>query len=380
MVVVDTNSLINNVPLVGDVFVTVSEVLDEVRDVEARRRLETTLLTTRIETRVPSKEALQRVVAFATATGDIAVLSAADIKLIAVTRMIELEMHGETNLRAAPAAQATVFSKPKGAEEEVPEGEEEEEERDDFYDNVREEGEAGLEEGHEHETPSAVPAPEAAKPSSAKVATSSANESKVSLPGWGDEWVVDAAQLEVTSTSDVAKEAAVEDGSSVACLTADFAMQNVLLQMGLRVLSPDGRRITRAKQWALRCFSCFKITRDMGKLFCPQCGNNTLKRVSISVDAQGSVMAFFNPKNKISKRGSKFPLPKPVGGRAPVFITDECELPKVKQKSFKKETVTEYGFGDSRNRVAERPRVAYGKKNPNESKKRTDKKKKKHAQ
>ncbi len=102
--------------------------------------------------------------------------------------------------------------------------------------------------------------------------------------------------------------------------------------------------------------------------------------MSISVDAQGSVMAFFNPKNKISKRGTKFPMPKPTGGRAPVFITDECELPKAKQKSFRKELTTEYGFGDARNRVAERPRVAYGKKNPNESKKRTDKKKKKHVQ
>lgn len=42
-------------------------------------------------------------------------------------------------------------------------------------------------------------------------------------------------------------------------------MQNVLLQMGLRVLSVEGKRITRVKQWALRCFGCFKITRDMTK-------------------------------------------------------------------------------------------------------------------
>jgi rRNA maturation endonuclease Nob1 len=33
--------------------------------------------------------------------------------------------------------------------------------------------------------------------------------------------------------------------SSVACVTADYAMQNVLLQMGLRLLTRDGRRIAR---------------------------------------------------------------------------------------------------------------------------------------
>ncbi len=53
----------------------------------------------------------------------------------------------------------------------------------------------------------------------------------------------------------------------------------------------------------------------MAKVFCPTCGNNTLKRVSISVDAQGTVMAFLNPKYKISTRGTKYTIPKPTGGR-----------------------------------------------------------------
>ncbi len=286
VVVVDTNSLINNVPLVGDQFVTVAEVLEEVRDAEARRRLETTLLATRIETRAPSKEAVQKVIAFANATGDFAVLSAADIKLIAVTRMIEIELNGEANLRAAPAAQALVYKKPAGAqpegEKEMEEGEEEEdgEERDTFYDNVQ--SHEGATEEHEHSahkreaaeaaavTAQAAPVAEANK--------KAASEGKVTLPGWGDEWVTDAAQLQEEGKSDMAKEQAEkEEGSSVACLTSDFAMQNVLLQMGLRVLSPDGRRITRVKQWALRCFACFKITRDMEKLFCPQVRTGLIK-------------------------------------------------------------------------------------------------------
>ncbi len=42
------------------------------------------------------------------------------------------------------------------------------------------------------------------------------------------------------------------------CMTADFAMQNVLLQMGLSLVGVDGKRIERVKTWVLRCHACFK--------------------------------------------------------------------------------------------------------------------------
>jgi RNA-binding protein NOB1 len=44
----------------------------------------------------------------------------------------------------------------------------------------------------------------------------------------------------------------------VGCMTADFAMQNVLLQMGLNLVSVEGKRIQRVKTWVLRCHACFK--------------------------------------------------------------------------------------------------------------------------
>jgi RNA-binding protein NOB1 len=44
----------------------------------------------------------------------------------------------------------------------------------------------------------------------------------------------------------------------VGCMTADFAMQNVLLQMGLNLVSTDGKKIERVKTWTLRCHACFK--------------------------------------------------------------------------------------------------------------------------
>jgi RNA-binding protein NOB1 len=282
VVVVDTNSIINNVSFasLGDQFVTVSEVLEEVRDPEARRRLENMTMLTTLETRVPSKDAVAKVVAFANSTGDFAVLSGADIKLIALTRMIEVELNGETQLRALPVAQAQVYTKPDSNEQQVEMDDEEDDEKDSFYDEcvMEEGGEVGEETDadsvHSHVVPqetsklAAAPSPAARGPVRTPVARK--GDANVSLPGWGSDWVSNAEQLKGESKGEVAQEPAEEEGSSVTCLTADFAMQNVLLQMGLKVLSPDGKRITRVKQWALRCYTCFKITRNMEKQFCPQ--------------------------------------------------------------------------------------------------------------
>lgn len=43
--------------------------------------------------------------------------------------------------------------------------------------------------------------------------------------------------------------------SSVACITGDFAMQNVLLQMGLRLLAPGGMQIRQLHRYAVCTFS-----------------------------------------------------------------------------------------------------------------------------
>ena len=49
-----------------------------------------------------------------------------------------------------------------------------------------------------------------------------------------------------------------EEPVGVGCMTADFAMQNVLLQMGLDLVGLEGRRIERIKTWVLRCHACFE--------------------------------------------------------------------------------------------------------------------------
>lgn len=111
-----------------------------------------------------------------------------------------------------------------------------------------------------------------------------------------------------------------------ACTTTDFAMQNVLLQMGLVLLSVDGMQIRRLKSWVLRCGACFKIHTDLmdpktglRRMFCSHCGSgDMMQRVSASVDGKtGRLKLYFSKKKQnkhTSARGSKFSLPKPGTG------------------------------------------------------------------
>ena len=103
----------------------------------------------------------------------------------------------------------------------------------------------------------------------------------------------------------------------VATITADFAMQNVLLQMNLNLLSPKTcKRISQLKQTILRCHGCFNITKEMDKQFCPRCGKPTLTRVSCTTNDKGEVKLHLKANMQWNNRGNVFSIPKPVSGRS----------------------------------------------------------------
>ncbi|KAK6137617.1 hypothetical protein DH2020_028643 [Rehmannia glutinosa] len=135
--------------------------------------------------------------------------------------------------------------------------------------------------------------------------------------------------------------------SSVACITTDFAMQNVLLQIGLRLLAPGGMQIRELHRWVLKCHACSKVTTESGRIFCPTCGNGgTLRKVAVTVSENGIVLAARRP--RISLRGTKFSLPMPQGGREAVTknpILREDQLPqKFLYPKTKKKNKQEDGF------------------------------------
>ncbi|KAJ8302934.1 hypothetical protein KUTeg_019330 [Tegillarca granosa] len=140
----------------------------------------------------------------------------------------------------------------------------------------------------------------------------------------GDGWITPANIREIKEKmGNVNTEMA---NVAVGCLTTDFAIQNVLIQMGLNVISVDGMLIKKAKSYVLRCFACMKLTTTVTKQFCPWCGNNTLQKVSMSVEEDGSIKYFLSRRKPVSTRGTKFALPMPKGGKHgnnPILFEDQ---------------------------------------------------------
>ncbi|RMZ68148.1 hypothetical protein GMOD_00004349 [Pyrenophora seminiperda CCB06] len=102
----------------------------------------------------------------------------------------------------------------------------------------------------------------------------------------------------------------------VATMTIDFAMQNVLLQMNLHLLSTNMQRIKNVNTKVLRCHACFNIVKQMDKQFCPRCGQATLQRVSCSTNAKGEFKIHLAKNYQYNKRGDKYSIPKPIAGTA----------------------------------------------------------------
>ena len=177
----------------------------------------------------------------------------------------------------------------------------------------------------------------------------------------------------------------------MACVTTDFAMQNVLLQMGLRLVSADGMRVRRVKQWQLLCGACGTVTSDMDKMFCPKCGNAGLRRVSVSVDRMGRTKLHTRPARmqKHNLQGTKYSIPNKVGGRfdgGMLLREDQMQMGLWNQKLKQKQKAIEsFGGLDVLDKVGltvnQRSDVAFGfgRKNPNSRKGRERRGKKKSA-
>ena len=87
--------------------------------------------------------------------------------------------------------------------------------------------------------------------------------------------------------------------------------------------APDGKEISSVSRFVLRCTACNQVTKEMGRVFCPKCGNATLDRVKITTGADGAELVGVRRKHIL--RGTKFSLPKPKGGRnyGPIMREDE---------------------------------------------------------
>jgi RNA-binding protein NOB1 len=76
-----------------------------------------------------------------------------------------------------------------------------------------------------------------------------------------------ARALGLTPSEDGSVKGRNKDIIPVGCMTADFAMQNVLLQMDLSLVGMEGKKIQKVKTWVLRCHACFKYVRQLPGTF-----------------------------------------------------------------------------------------------------------------
>jgi len=166
----------------------------------------------------------------------------------------------------------------------------------------------------------------------------------------------------------------------VACLTLDFAMQNVILQMNMNLVSVDGMAINSCQKWIKRCLSCRKMVKDMELQYCKHCGSGVLQKLSYTVNKDGSI--HYNlPHHKPSLRGTIYPIPLSKAGKHPEFIATPQQLPaRRKQPRTVDVTDPELQFLDAKSKPRKANVVGYGKRNPNQAKRSIGKKNKTQGQ
>jgi len=338
-------------------YVTVPSVITEIRDEKTRHNLASFPFP--IEQRSVSPEAMAAVSRFARKTGDLAALSGPDLQIIALTYMFETEQHGQERIRTelptiqaakdkapsqkelihvAPFAQDTSTLRPLSMDDflfmdktkfheeyriVMPPSQREVLDAADQIEKAGH-GEAVQIENFQDRTSTEEDRSGEYVPTSTQ--ESSALQNLVendpfwkSVPGSGStlmdpegEWITsENIHLQKHNNSQQSN----ENVSSVAVITTDYAMQNVILQLGLRLLSVNGLSISQIRTSVKRCHGCHAVERDMEKDFCSDCGGHTLVKVTVTVNSKGQTRYRMPWRTIYNTRGTIYPIPKPKGGR-----------------------------------------------------------------
>lgn len=257
-------------------YYTTSDVLAEIKDEASRVRLSS--LSFKLETRQPTPQAILKATEFAKKTGDLAALSKTDLGIIGLC----LDLAQEEGLAIASNPTQTIIH--IGADEK------------------------------------------------------SRIKSKKSLSSEEGQWITpeNIGQIKQKDLLHLPEEqlTSLEQVEPLTCMTADFALQNVLLQLKVPVCAPDGLKVKQLKSWVLRCHACFWYTSDQTRRFCDKCGGPTLIRTSYALDSKTGIPHFFLARHfQFNIRGTKYSTALPEGGRKADIILREDQ--KEYQKAVK---------------------------------------------
>uniref|UniRef100_A0A1B6LHL0 RNA-binding protein NOB1 n=1 Tax=Graphocephala atropunctata TaxID=36148 RepID=A0A1B6LHL0_9HEMI len=344
--VVDTSAFIQNAPLqdMGRNILSIQEVIDEITSKRQLKRL--VVLPYDLKLTNVFSENISFVTEFSKKTGDYPSLSATDIKVMALVYQLEKQHVGADHLKTAPAHDKVVSLRPPQLSAGDPVG---------FFKGDEVKDDSNKKDAEDDNSIITVEVKDSLTEKGAEIGDEEQTELSVQLGGGADDETSLELDLSEMRVSDVLRPLIEEecgsdgdDGGSgdddsesdwitpenirqmkqqmdfgltedkpvtVACLTTDFAMQNVMKQIGLNIVGLDGRVIKHLRTYIFRCYACFKTTSNMTKVFCPKCGNKTLKKVAVSVDENGKQIIHINPRRPLTARGKKFSLPRPQGGK-----------------------------------------------------------------
>ncbi|XP_004690478.1 PREDICTED: RNA-binding protein NOB1 [Condylura cristata] len=353
-VVADSGAFLRDAALqdIGKNIYTIREVVSEIRDKATRRRL--AVLPYELRFKEPFPEYVRLVTEFSKKTGDYPSLSATDIQVLALTYQLEAEFVGVSHLKREPEKVKVsssiqhpetplhvsgfhLPSKPKPPRETErghPEGKPEDLEFSSFLfwrnplPNI------------DHELQELLVDKDEDVPSEEEEEEYEERQDEDS-DGDGGGWITPSNVKQIQQEWE---QCAIPRDVQVGCVTTDFAMQNVLLQMGLHVLAVNGMLIREARSYILRCHGCFKTTSDMSRIFCSHCGNKTLKKVSVTVSEDGTMHMHFSRNPKVlNPRGLRYSLPTPKGGKYAInpHLTEDQRFPQLRlsQKARQKTDV-----------------------------------------
>lgn len=355
IIILDAGPILKNEPAISSLLaksehlVTTPAVIAEIKDFNARRRLETTMEPF-LTIRSPNLESLKFVTEFARRTGDLSVLSKTDLQVLALVYECECELSGgDCKLRKAPGQKSLnglvperptkTSSKPQNPSSGVANTnndfasfKDSTSERDDSQspaldlpdmtketppvsneadsialDKLSLQRDSGSIEKSPHRTNQGQDISQKESQPTELEADSSDSD------GW-----ITPANLKKTQAKAInASTSPLSDlHLAAACITSDFAMQNVLLQIGLNLLSPSLQRVRNIRTYVLRCHACFAIEKNMTKQFCYRCGKPSLTRVSCSTNQKGQFQVHLKKNMQWHHRGDRFSIPKPVPGAA----------------------------------------------------------------
>lgn len=371
-IVLDAGPIIRGQPSVSSLLqqceslVSSNAIISEIRDEAARSRLQTTLLPF-LALKNPNPNSIKIITDFARKTGDLSVLSRTDIEILALAYELECERNGgDWRLRRTPGQRRTNGPPPGkssasldsatprslGVDERNSEERIEHENAPYGLQSVPRDEELAKT-GQVKSDPKTVNQPEE-DPSESSVTsgcptapgplrideragnnsdnhlddtlvqqfadTSVSDPDKQSEDSDSEGWITPSnikRHQEQETATELINTASEPKIMQVATITTDFAMQNVLLQMNLNLLSPSLQRVRNIKTFVLRCHACFSVSKDMSKQFCAKCGQPTLTRISCTTNQQTGEFKLHLKKNmQWNNRGNVYSIPKPVSGAA----------------------------------------------------------------